>query len=81
MKGCKKCKDYELIIKIMQNSHKHDKQDIAYSLRAEYGDFIDSLDDPMDTLLGEIYRWKLQNVFNILKRHGIDIEQFYSQAQ
>lgn len=45
---------------------------IADDLWANWADFEDSKADAMDEMLGEIYRAKLDCVFKILKRHGID---------
>ena len=47
--------------------------DIARALRPEYGDFKDSVNAPMNELLGEIYREKLKNIFKILEQKGIRV--------
>ncbi len=49
-------------------------KDIANSLKAEYRDFLDSVNDDIDEVLGEIYREKLKNIFKILKSKGIRME-------
>lgn len=49
-------------------------KNIANDLKAEYLDFVDSKDDEMDIQLGEIYREKLNNIFNLLKNKGIRME-------
>ena len=48
-------------------------QDIANALKNEYEDFADSVKDPMDDMLGEIYREKLKSIFKILERKGIKV--------
>lgn len=48
--------------------------DIARSLRAEYGDFAETKDIPMNETLGEIYREKLKQIFKILDQKGIKME-------
>lgn len=48
-------------------------QDIANALRAEYQDFMASIDDEMDIELGEIYREKLKSIFRILEGKGIKV--------
>ena len=49
-------------------------EDIARALKAEYGDYIESKDSPMDEMLGEIYREKLKQIFKILEQNGIKVE-------
>ena len=46
---------------------------LASKLRIEYRDFIDALDIPMDSNLGENMREQLKNVFGILIKAGIAI--------
>lgn len=48
-------------------------QDIGNALRAEYEDFIASVNDDMDIELGEIYREKLKSIFRILEGKGIKV--------
>lgn len=48
-------------------------QDIARSLKSEYGDYAETKDMPMNELLGEIYREKLKQVFKILEQKGIKV--------
>ena len=50
-------------------------QDIARSLKAEYGDYAETKDSPMDEMLGEIYREKLKQIFKILEQKGIKVDQ------
>ena len=47
---------------------------IAEEINAEYKDFIESQNDEMDLVLGEIYREKLSNIFKLLERKGIRLE-------
>lgn len=49
-------------------------QDIARALKAEYGDYSETKDKPMDKMLGEIYREKLKQIFKILEQKGIKVE-------
>ena len=44
---------------------------LASKLRVEYRDFMDAIDIPMDSDLGENMREQLKNVFNILNKAGI----------
>ena len=44
---------------------------LASKLRIEYRDFMDAIDIPMDSDLGENMREQLKNVFNILNKAGI----------
>ena len=44
---------------------------LASKLRVEYRDFMDAIDIPMDSDLGENMREQLKNVFNILNKEGI----------
>lgn len=46
---------------------------LASKLRIEYRDYIDALDIPMDSNLGENMREQLKNVFGILIKAGIAI--------
>ena len=46
---------------------------LASKLRVEYRDFVDAVDIPMDSDLGENMREQLKNVFNILIKAGIAI--------
>ena len=48
--------------------------DVARSLRAEYGDFAETQNVPMNETLGEIYREKLKQIFKILDQKGIKME-------
>lgn len=48
--------------------------DIANELKAIYQDFKESASDPMDEILGEIYREHIRNIFKILKNKGIEVE-------
>lgn len=49
-------------------------QDIARALKAEYGDYAETKDIPMNEMLGEIYREKLKQIFKILEQKGIKVE-------
>ena len=49
-------------------------QDIARALKAEYGDYAETKDMPMNEMLGEIYREKLKQIFKILEQKGIKVE-------
>lgn len=49
-------------------------KDIADELKAEYEDFMESVDDDVDIVLGEIYREKIRSIFKILKRKGIEVK-------
>ncbi len=49
-------------------------QDIARALKAEYGDYEETKDQPMDEMLGEIYREKLKQIFRILEQKGIKVD-------
>ena len=46
---------------------------LASKLRVEYRDFLDAVDIPMDSDLGENMREQLRNVFDILIKSGISI--------
>lgn len=48
--------------------------DISRSLKAEYEDFAETQDVPMNETLGEIYREKLKQIFKILYQKGIKME-------
>lgn len=50
-------------------------QDIARALKAEYGDYAETKDMPMNEMLGEIYREKLRQIFKILEQKGIKVEK------
>lgn len=49
-------------------------QDIARALKAEYGDYVETKDMPMNEMLGEIYREKLKKIFKILEQKGVKVE-------
>ena len=48
--------------------------DIANELKTIHKDFVESASDPMDGVLGEIYREQIRNIFKILKNKGIEVE-------
>lgn len=48
------------------------KGEIGLKLHAEFEDFFETKDIPMNEMLGEIYRAKLEKIAKILK--GFDIE-------
>lgn len=50
------------------------RREVASDLKTEYLDFMDSVGDPMDDVLGEIYREKIKNIFRILGKKGIKVE-------
>lgn len=60
--------------KYREDSEKALLEEIAHSLNAEYSDFIESLDMPMNEMLGEIYREKCKQIFKILEKQGIICE-------
>ena len=67
------------IMKAREEEHKNGYQtcanDIARDLWACFDDFMDSIDDPMDEELGEIYREKLKGIFKALEKRGVDFEK------
>ncbi len=50
-------------------------QDIARSLKAEYGDYAETKDIPMNEKLGEIYREKIGQIFKILDQKGVKVDR------
>lgn len=50
------------------------KKDIANSLRNIYEDYINSINETMDIELGEIYREKIGEIFQILEKDGVKVE-------
>ena len=48
-------------------------QDIARALKPEYGDYAETINVPMNEMLGEIYREKLKQIFKILEQKGIKV--------
>ena len=67
-------------LNIAQVQYREDTQesllkDIARALKAEYGDYVETKDQPMDEMLGEIYREKLNHVFRILEQKGVKVEE------
>ena len=52
------------------------KVDIGKSLHAEFEDFYESINMPMNEMLGEIYRAKLAQIANILKtKYDIEVQE------
>ena len=51
------------------------KVDIGKSLHAEFEDFYESINMPMNEMLGEIYRGKLIQVAKILKKYDIEVQE------
>ena len=51
------------------------KADIGKSLHAEFEDFYESTNMPMNEMLGEIYRAKLAQVAKILKKYDIEVQE------
>lgn len=78
--NCKTKEEYREVIKSLEHRKAMDEKamlnDIARKLWAEYGDFMDSVDDKMDIMLGEIYREKLKSVFKILEQSGIELGKY-----
>lgn len=58
---------------LKRNDERAILQDIANELKAEYSDFMDSENDEMDLVLGEIYREKIRNIFKLLRKKGIQV--------
>lgn len=50
------------------------KKDIANSLRNIYEDYINSINETMDIELGEIYREKIGEIFQILEKDEVKVE-------
>lgn len=50
------------------------KSKLAGSLKNEYADFLEAEDLKMDADLGENMRYQLRSVFDILKKHDIDLK-------
>ena len=48
-------------------------EDIAMALKPEYGDYAETIDVPMNEMLGEIYREKLKQIFKILDQKGVKV--------
>ena len=48
-------------------------QDIARALKPEYGDYAETINVPMNEMLGKIYREKLKQIFKILEQKGIKV--------
>lgn len=70
-------KEVRDLIVAIDSLHENDmigyKKDIARSLKNIYADLQDSKDDEMDVELGEIYRELLKEVFYILGKHDIHV--------
>lgn len=60
--------------KYRADSEKALLEEIAHSLNAEYGDFIETIDMPMCEMLGKIYREKCKQIFKILEKKGLIFE-------
>ena len=63
-------KELEELVKV-QKQYREDciqslKKDISKTLKIEYEDFFESVDLPMNEMLGEIYREKIKNIAKIL---------------
>lgn len=50
-----------------------EKNRIASSFKIDYKDFMQSLDMPMTEELGLCYRDMINDIFNKLKKNGIDV--------
>lgn len=63
------------LIDSIESLHENDKiamlGNIADDLSAIKADFEDSIDCEMTIILGEIYRQKIIDIFNILEKHGV----------
>lgn len=63
------------LISAIESLHDNDKmamlQDIANDLSAIKSDFQDSVNYDMSLILGEIYRQKIKDIFDILEKHGV----------
>lgn len=63
------------LIGALENLHKNDKvamlRNIADDLSAIKSDFYDSIDHEMTVVLGEVYRQKIIDIFDILEKHGV----------
>lgn len=49
--------------------------EIGEKLYCSYEDFMESIGEPMDNILGEIYREKLKDVYRTLTRFGVNIRE------
>ena len=72
-----KIEEYKTLVQA-QKQYREDsiaslKDDISKSLHAEFEDFYESIDMPMNEMLGEIYREKLIQVAKILKKYDIEV--------
>lgn len=63
------------LIGAIESLHENDKmsilKNIADDLSAIKSDFEESVDDDMSLILGEIYRQKLKDIFDILEEYNI----------
>lgn len=63
------------LISAIESLHDNDKmamlQNIADDLSAIKSDFQDSVNYEMTVILGEIYRQKIKDIFDILEKHGV----------
>lgn len=61
----------------VQNSNKHEEtlNTIASKLAGEYKDFQSTLNDPDSAEMSENYRFQIEEIFNILKKSGIDVTE------
>lgn len=55
------------------DAHQSFCEDVANSLRPEFKDFLETKDMPMNEMLGEIYRAKLETIMKTLNAKGINI--------
>lgn len=66
----------EKIVKALDALHKNELtaqlRYIAEALKPYHDDFVGTKDEPMDTMLGEIYREHLKNVFYQLEKLGVN---------
>lgn len=63
------------LICAIESLHDNDKmamlRDIANDLSAIKADFQESINYEMTVILGEIYRQKIKDIFDILEKHGV----------
>ena len=84
-----KIEEYQKLVQA-QKQYREDsiaslKSDIGRSLHAEFEDFYETINTPMNEMLGEIYREKIAKIAKILADYDIEVqevrvyENFYMQ--
>ena len=73
-----KIEEYKTLVQA-QKQYREDsiaslKADISKSLHAEFEDFYETTNMPMNEMLGEIYREKLNHIAKILEQCGINVK-------